>query len=341
MRRAGALATAALLLLFANADAGAQTPSHADEIQRLRTSLDMLVPRVEQIKRQDSLYVDSVRRSRAARQRTVMDSMQIGPFRVVGTRHDIAQASDAFESAWQTVAPLFAGVESQYAGVTFVIVRDGGGSLTRDRATRPQHFSLNPRSEDMVDPSYMKRVLGSQITLRLPARVQTWLAGATAFESSDPLWTYRMLVVPMRRDSAHERILKESGRALRYDPTVVPELQRLCAEHDVEACKRVLGITGAEGASVAGVVRSSFLTSVLRNAPAGVLVRPLSGANLVSDLEALGGKPLDALVRTWLDGLDAARRAESRAHARANLSTLFWVLVFAGIAMRSTRWRLG
>jgi hypothetical protein len=73
--------------------------------------------------------------------------------------------------------------------------------------------------------------------------------------------------------------------------------------------------------------------------PAGVLLGPLT--DIRKHLERASGLDGDVLIRRWRQQVFDGRPMPITADERGRASTMLWILLFAGLAMRSTRWRFG
>jgi hypothetical protein len=88
--------------------------------------------------------------------------------------------------------------------------------------------------------------------------------------------------------------------------------------------------------------RLSFLIHVLKRGGAGAYARLTSGTtDLPTRLAKAGGAPLETLAAEWRADLDKARPDVHAGSTATRASTVFWVFLFAALAMRSTRCRLG
>ncbi len=128
------------------------------------------------------------------------------------------------------------------------------------------------------------------------------------------------------------------GRADRDEPEV-----RACLEEDAEAsCNRVVGrLDWVEMSSAPNSVKTHLLWHAMRAGGAGAWARAIERAEArpAEVLVAAAGQPLDQLLRTWQVDLARQRPDVHAGLAGGGMAVLFWSLVLAGFAMRSTRWR--
>ncbi len=128
------------------------------------------------------------------------------------------------------------------------------------------------------------------------------------------------------------------GRADRDEPDV-----RACLEENVEsACDRVVGRLGwVEMSTAPSSVKTHLLWYAIHVGGDSAWARAVerADANPAEVLVAVSGQPLDQLLRCWQVDLVRQRPDVHAGLAGGGLTVLFWSLVLAGFAMRSTRWR--
>jgi hypothetical protein len=87
-------------------------------------------------------------------------------------------------------------------------------------------------------------------------------------------------------------------------------------------------------------VRASFTRTALSLGGKGSYGRLVGARGSVADrLAAAGGMQLDTLVARWRADVLASRPPSLAVRARTQWSTIFWVIVCATLALRSSRWR--
>lgn len=118
----------------------------------------------------------------------------------------------------------------------------------------------------------------------------------------------------------------------------------LCVEQgDFDTCDRLLVQTWTDHAPLPGSVRESLLAFAIEQGGDGAWDRLTEDPSMPAGpaLEYASAMPLDALVAGWRELVVSSRpRTFGDLLPRSGL-TLMWIVFFAALAMRSTRWRLG
>lgn len=129
----------------------------------------------------------------------------------------------------------------------------------------------------------------------------------------------------------------------RIGPAEIPLIEACRTERSAAACARLLRSLYDDWAPIGVAGRLSLLWHAIEVGEPGAWSRALERADapVVEVLETIGGRPVDQLVAGW-----RARLVESRTGPHVRLApqaalALLWALAFAGLGMRSTRWRLG
>ncbi len=122
-----------------------------------------------------------------------------------------------------------------------------------------------------------------------------------------------------------------------------PAVRRCLEANDFGACDRVLAsLDWVSSVPTSPDIRAHLfwyaVTAGGEGAWARVLERP--DAPTPELLEHVSRLPLDELVGRWRAHLVESRPDSHAGLGATQLTVLFWVLVFAALAMRSTRWRL-
>jgi len=118
--------------------------------------------------------------------------------------------------------------------------------------------------------------------------------------------------------------------------------QRLCVEESrIEACDELLSEDRRRWAPLPGSVRASLLRFALERGGAGAWGRLLARPDLPPEaaLAHVSGLDTDALVSEWRVWLVEGRPRAYAGFGARSLLTSFWILFFAAMATRSTRWR--
>jgi len=168
-------------------------------------------------------------------------------------------------------------------------------------------------------------IQGCSITLRLssagPAQLADWFTP------------------PQRQNMVRRATQPWTARVDRLDPAAVSCLDR----DDIGACDTVLArIDWVEGVPTATEVLVSALWHAVGVGGEGAWERAIQdpGASPHEVLERASGLSTDSLVTDWRSVLLERRPAVHAGLGKSALVALFWILILAGFAMRSTRWRL-
>lgn len=151
------------------------------------------------------------------------------------------------------------------------------------------------------------------------------------------------------RQQMVERGLSVDGRERRtYEGTFMDpdsELVRACLEEaQAEACDRALreDVVATAAAPLAGVATVDLFWYAVAVGGAGAWSRVLESASAapMDALERISGLEGEELIGAWRASVLESRPDVHAGLGSAHWSALFWFLALAGLAMRSTRWRL-
>jgi hypothetical protein len=132
--------------------------------------------------------------------------------------------------------------------------------------------------------------------------------------------------------------------AVRSGPQIRGEALDACRESsDPSACDRLLTGDTRRWAPAAGSVRSSLLWLALQRGGTGAWGRLVEdpAAEPEQVLAHVSGMDVDALVSEWRVWLRENRPESYAGLGGKSALALLWTLLFATLATRSTRWRLG
>lgn len=116
-----------------------------------------------------------------------------------------------------------------------------------------------------------------------------------------------------------------------------------CVELESDrACDLVLGRVHA-AIPLGATARASLLAEALTQGREGAFTRFLSasGRPLRDRIAAAAGMPADTLMAHWRVHVLGARPESQAGLILSPIPWAFWILLFLGLAMRSSRWRLG
>lgn len=320
----GAFLAAALVMMPIAAHA--QGSSHAEQIRVLRSKIDSLEPQIRRLHVIDSLWEDSVQRDQLARNRQPIDSLMAGPFKVIGYKRAVTASAAVARRAWMNVRPMFQGVEQDANGVVLLVSMDG---MRKDLAAHvtpaSQVVTILPDARELWQDAF-ETAMTAVLAKRLPPSVLAWLhPGGIGID--DPTFSFRMLALNARDDSTTTR---HTG----------------CLDRNIEMCKQQLGlIPGEQQAEIRQVIRGQFFSYTVRHARPGAIAAasaaPADNTSYTTAIEHIGGAGIDTLVARWVDHV-ARDSKHGFERPLANIAaTLLWLVVFCGLAMRSSRWRLG
>jgi hypothetical protein len=295
-------------------------------MEQVRHRIDSIRPRLIALRTADSLRADSIL---AARRRAAppveLDSAMVGPFKVIGEREDVRRSRAAATAAWEAVAPLFKSMEGDAKGVELVAIfgatHAGPGVLAKRLEAGAHLVNLLEDRPDLWHAAY-ESAMGAVLKPRLAPAIRAWLQnGGIGPQNLVP--TFRALVLT------------------RPDTMYVSKSQQ-CTVANVAACRRVLGFDPPHDAIPNDLLRTSFISFVAHNGQPGSIARLSSDtATVIAAIEHLGGKPIDELIVQWRRYVSDNVPRGFQEFGRYAIVTIVWMAIFAGLAMRSTRWRLG
>ena len=303
-------------------------PDAASQMPQLRERLDVLNARLAELEIQDSLYwravIDSARRANAE----TLDTVRIGRMTVIGRPHAVRRTRGAFERGWQEMAPLLDGLEQAVDSALFYVVYDGDltNAIIADRTRPGRHVvTFIPSPVRGMWTEAVRGALGGVIATRLPQSVRTWMGWGRLGLEPDLQTAYRALVLP---------------------PDTMPfdDRGQRCVAGDLPVCKALLDLDHPPGEELDPLnpLRTSFLAYVLTRAPSGtVAASSTDSADLAAVLERMGRAPIDTLVHDWVEHVEDGRPRGLAGFGAGALLTIVWVGIFAALALRSTRWRIG
>lgn len=300
---------------------------HAAEVLRLRAQMEAIRPRLHTLSVRAAQREDSLRQAytaERAKYRALRDTVAIGPFRLSGTEKELRRLIPYFTKAWNDLRPAFKGAEDQLDSVLFVTAY----STYSDSFPKTYGLLYDAKLTDDRHAKWMaESALGRVLTFRLPHSIRDWLVSGGIGGAGDLQAIQRTIAFSGR----HNTILQDEAPSVEH-----------CSEGIMADCRNLLALAGARNPYAQLPLRSSFITYVVRNAKPGAVAASTNDTSpTVEAIEHLGGAPLDQLIRGWLDYVDQQRARGFTDAASMSLSTMFWLVVCAALAMRSTRWRLG
>lgn len=343
-------------------------------IQRIQT----LGPLVEEaLVEAEAAETARVARERQAAERIVaLDTLRVGEMTIIAPEPDAARARELFQGAWDQ---YFEGIRSaalQSTTFTFQARREAVPIFT-DTGTYARHITLKWWQNHDDALAVVANAITHSINRDLEhSEVARW-AGADPLVAHDPAELYRRLAVTPSRSvraclagsaascsmslglvegaSIGEWYTPDERRALAVtggDPgsmsreaRVIPPAVAAClADADPAACDAVLlSDSRRDLTPLRGAVRASLLRHALETGGDGAWGRLVEARDrpVVEALEYTASTELDVVVASWNRSVLAARPEVHASLGSRSFFALMWIVFFAGMAMRSTRWRLG
>jgi hypothetical protein len=190
----------------------------------------------------------------------------------------------------------------------------------------------------------LEAAIGSELGSWFPADVRRWTSAALVGISPDSEGLYRELAgSPL---FLVQECFQGSGSSCLVAAGLAPlDTARLTADERREVAHEMAGPRPPQElgddrlAFLSPLARAALLQHLLGGHP-GALERLMGaddGAGAAEALELAAGRPLETVAAQWSAAVRRAR--PERALAGPAVTALFWTLLFAGLATRSTRWR--
>lgn len=370
-KRAGVRRVWGVLLAGLLAPAALAGQTAEELVQRL----DSLRPLLEQA-RHDAERAELEAKLRAQAQLGIrLDTLQVGPLRIVTPEEQAPAARRAFEEAWETVAP--------FAGDATHVLDDGIWLFQHAPRFERIRLPLTPDDVKVHDlrvrswrpwERVVRNVEGSlwrRLASAVPGDVGVVIRGGPWQPKGDEFLeiAYRGLVTAAGRPSracvrgdlaACWTAVGADGVAERWDEWYGPaerrrvvlesspsgsaqgSRHRACAEGSQAACDLFLEESGPPEVPVRGMARAGLVGYALDLGGEGSYGRLLeaAGAGLREAVSAASGLDADEVMRRWRARVLEHRPATGADLGRSRWSTLVWIVVLGTLAMGSTRWRL-
>jgi len=362
------LAFSALLATSLGAPLEGQTarPTEAELVNRI-DSLDAILRRANSV----ADVADAERKEERLRLLgTQIDTFQVGPFQVVARIQEAGLARRYFQRGWDRYAEALGDQPTSLEGHVFIFGKgDELLGLDTQASTR-----VGTRYMSTDRDRAISRIFGNLIATGLPEDLTTWVGDF--YIRSDPKreleWGYRSLVttpsvvvsdcfegvlascwdamgLEHQDDWANRWYTAPERRMLVSSPNrsigaMVEGVVSSCVDNQRDdACSAVLAERGAT--AHIPLPQGSRMTLV---AQALTLGGPEGYRSLATDSDApikdrlvqASGVSADSLISSWRAVTLQARPDVHGDTQRGLWSTLFWMLILAGVSTRSTRWRL-
>lgn len=369
----GLLLAAALLALAGTSSLTAQETE--PELRRAIDSLTVLVDRAAaEAEAARAVRAEAARRRAAAEH--ALDTVRVSGMTIVTPLQDAAEARDLFEAAW---SERFRGYRSPaLTRRVFTYQRTGYALEEIPVAGEVQRVAVPVWHSDARARARVRDAIARVMADDLDGTpLGSWLQG-TPFTRRDPADVYREMILARSAaverclaadvDSCTSALgLGPDGRAVDVwytpaerrvralekagfdelsgsspmDDLFGPALARCADGGAPDACDVLLELDPESFAPLSPTVRATLAARALELGGDGAWARLVEDPSMTPE-EALthaAGVPLDALVSDW-----QAWIVRNRPEAQAGLGAqgalaLVWILFFAALATRSTRWR--
>lgn len=344
--------------------------------QELRHRLDSLAPLLSEaradVDRQRALEEESRRRAAAAATR--VDTLAVGPLTVLTPSGQAEATRELFSGVWEEhFADLGHSPALERSTFAYQRVEDeplpihvegGGHVLYRDAWLPTFRVEASVRSLIAGAMSHDLRESGSLVS--------EWAWG-NALDAEPLDETYRRIAIGSARanrgclagdtsacasalglgDASGPELAAEwytprerQARVARHSVWRSRRAQVLraqCREDDLSACDEYMEHFGWNWAPMGQEIRESVLAYALDRGGQDAWTRLLEDPEMTPQeaLEHASGESLDELLAGWHGELVANRPETFEALGRSSGRAFLWTLLFAALALRSTRWRLG
>lgn len=311
-------------------------------------------------------------RDEMLRREADLDTLHVGPLRVLTPRGQTETAARLWTDAWEALSPQLSFMAASFARDTFVFQWAPQLLEIPARSPRVEHVRMRAWYGETVVRRTIRRTLLRRARERLPAEARSWLAGTSIIiDADEAAWerTHRnlatspsplagtcregvldacweiLLAVPGGDDPWTEWYGPEERRffagTLRGPATGDPDLRRACRNGSDDACLRLLRERGRAPEPLGAEARGALLALALEVGGPGALGRfsERDSASARSRLIAASRLPGDSLVALWRTRALAVRPDPVAPSGPVRAGVLFWVLLLGYLSTRSTRWR--
>lgn len=364
--------TLGLSLPVEGQDRAVLTPRNVAELRR---ELDELVPRYERFAEQQRAEARAREERLSRRAQGRIDTLTVSGLQIVAWREDRAEIEGSVRRAVDRLAEEFgsAALERAFDGAVF------SSSLSSDRPPfgytqhRTYRFTLPPSGAERAHA--LDRLLRQIMRDALPESVARWYGPRPL--SLDRIRRPAHRGVMLSPSPAVQRCRDRDLDSCRWglgigplgqDPALASMVARWWTPEQTRAhVERLSGLRRGSGAArrcldegtgcaealaetwddvlyapVDRTVRGDLLAAAVEAGGQAGLVRlfTLPAETPVADaLEAASGRSMDALLSAWLDDIRAAKESDLPAERRGRRTAYAWMILFAGLAMTSTRRR--
>ena len=347
---------------------------HAQQTEEeLLQLIDSLLPLLEPANEVARAAVERHEAILRAGQETTTDTFMVGPLTVVAPMDQVGEATDMYQKVWDEE---FAHFVTRSEALERTLFTFAWAPQHTDIVMTGEHIRAEARSwhRRAEVERRIKEAIGKTLERDIkepPARIFEWARGPVG-RPDDPAWLYRQLAtVPSRvgracidgatgacwealgitasTESLSTWYTAEERRdlALGLQQWAIREAQHVreaCARGDYARCDELLAEHGNLGSLIPmpWYARMAMVWVALDTGGEGAWDRLVEDPTMEPAdalLYASGASPQELEAR-WRD---MVLKHQPQAHAGLSVSrwtALFWILILAALAMRSTRWRL-
>jgi hypothetical protein len=371
-RRLGlGLVALATLLPAGHPQAVAAQQTEAELVHRI----DSLLPLAAEARRKADEAAARRERILSSAVKTAVDSVSVGPITIVTPIEQSGRAERLFREVWEESFP---GVTESRALSESTFTFQSGVTLEPIRTLAPTYRIEKRVTTDAALKENIRELLTFVLSYDLGTRgtrVGAWALEGGALQKPDHLeWVYRELAstpsyvdrgclagdltdcwtalgLDMSRDEIEKWYTPDERRAvvgtrrLFYSGRAMVDLRDRCLDEGViEACDALIRQSNrTRWEPTFPAARGAMLWYALEAGGPGAWARLLEDPTMEPGdaLRYASGLSTEALAKRWRDAIMEARPNVHAGFGATQLAGLFWIVLFAALAMRSTRWRLG
>src|SRR5687767_14595351 len=336
-------------------------PLHAQDASALRKAelralLDSIVPAHAAAEAAAARRDSADRRLILERSASSIDTVTVGPFRMVRPKGKGQRTIRSFEAAWQHRDEWMNAAEPQLRTMVFLVGTGEPTPIYDVLRRRPRHFRVSlPPWERRHGRLSAENQIASALTVTLPKDVREWLRGAAVGGPDFLEQGYRNLAASGSSISREcyrgrpERCLDALGVtgpgpdwSRWYTIDDLRELARptggnrekllkhpCFAEQNDRACLEIYAQRNPPGPNppLSGVTRASFVNYLLRHGSPDAfrILADSASRPIQARLTAMAEGNLVRAVAEWRKTVEAGRPRPVAASVSTRLTTLFWV----------------
>jgi hypothetical protein len=371
-RRLGlGLVALATLLPAGNPQAVAAQQTEAELVHRI----DSLLPLAAEARSKADEAAARRERILSSAVKTAVDSVSVGPITIVTPIGQSGRAERLFREVWEESFP---GVMESRALSESTFTFQSGVTLEPIRTLAPTYRIEKRVTTDAALKENIRELLTFVLSYDLGTRgtrVGAWALDGGALQKPDHLeWVYRELAstpsyvargclsgdltdcwtalgLDMSRDEIEKWYTPDERRAVvgrwirrAWRRDMAAPLARCLDENSIADCDTLIREAPfMRFEPTSPVARRAMLWYAIEAGGPGAWARLLEDPTMEPGdaLRYASGLSTEALARRWRDAIMKARPNVHAGFGATQFAGLFWIVLFAALAMRSTRWRLG